>query len=249
MARRGFGFGSVLRTLAALGGGIATIYKMFNFGSGKSIEVADHASLDLTNDFSGCAWVYPNNRTVNQWVISKYASLGDNISWLMYITSSGELAFIHSTNGLATTSFISTISVPLGTLSLIHFRLTAGTLYLGIDDEAEEVTAKGACFSGTAQIEIGRVDGSIYSDDFDISQSMLFNSGSSLANFATIYNDGDPLAFERLKVIDSDITDAAVMAINQSSYDNSLVDLSGNSNDGTALGGVIPDGSEITWET
>ena len=240
----------------AIGGAVANgsdiewstvyIYKMFNFDSGQGVEVADHATLDLTNDFSGCAWVYANNRNTFQRVMCKYTTAGNQGSWALNVHSGGNLNFFHSTDGLAFTQFTSTLIVPLNTLTLVHFRLTGGTLYLGINDGAEQSVAKGAVFSSAGPVEIGTLDSTNYSDDFDISQSIIFNSGSSLANFATIYNGGDPVVYDALP---SYITDDAVMAINLSSYDNSLVDESGKSNDGTAIGGVVPDGSEITWET
>jgi len=38
------------------------------------------------------------------------------------------------------------------------------------------------------------------------------------------------------------------LALEMTSNDNTLTDLSGNGNDGTAVGGVTSDGSEIEWD-
>lgn len=220
-------------------------YNMSKFDPSYGIETPDDVSLDMTNGFSGCAWVYQNTAGSFQYIMSKYLTTGNQISWAMYINDSGNLTFQHSVDGTAITFFTSTINIPVDTLTLAHFRLTGGTLYLGINADAEQSTAKGACFSGTSPVEVGKIDVSTYDDDFDITQVMLFNSGLSAANFSTIYNGGKPCEYS---LIDTAITNNAVMAFELSSNDTSLTDLSTLSNDGAFVGGSFVNGQLITWK-
>lgn len=227
--------------------GVANFAKYFmsKFDSPYGVEVPDDNTLDLTDDFSGCAFVYPHNRDMAQRVMSKYSQVGNQRSWWMAILGSGKLFMGHSVDGSATTFFTSTIDIPLDTFTLVHFRLTGGSLYLGINGTTEQSVARGACFSSSAPIEIGKFDGVADSDDFDITQPMLFNSGSSLANFATIYNGGMPCKYS---LITTSITDDAVMAFELSSNDTTVTDLSTDGNDGAFVGGSFVDGHLVTWK-
>lgn len=221
-------------------------YFMANFNSPIAVSVPDDTTLDLTNDFSGCAFVYPNTRITQQLVMGKFDSVGNQTSWFLVVNTSGFVQLFHSVDGSALTVFTSTIDVPLSTLSLVHFRLTGGTLYLGANGASEQSTAKAACFSGTANVTVGAVVvSSLYSTDFDITQPMIFDSGSSLANFLTIYNGGMPCKYS---LIDPSITVDAVMAFELSSNDETVTDLSGTGNNGAFVGGSFVDGHLATWK-
>lgn len=226
-------------------GGAFMAYAMSKFNPSYGVEVPDHPTLDMTNDFSGYAWVFPHNRNSAQFVMGKYESTGNQRSWILGVDTSGFLRFWHSTDGAAATIFVSTIEAPLGTISLVHFRLTGGSVYLGKNGSSEQSTAKGACFSGTAPIEIGKIDETSYDDDFHISQAVLSDSPSSLVNMATIYGIGRPRPYAD---IDPDITENDVMAFELSSNDTSLTDESGTSNDGAFVGGSFVNGEEVTWD-
>lgn len=227
-------------------GGAFMAYAMSKFNPSYGVSTPDSNSLDMTNDFSGYAWVFPHNRNQRQFVMGKYDSAGNQTSWLMTVETSGRFRFYHSVDGIVETSFVSTIDVPLNTLTMLHFRLTGGLLYLGKNGASEQSTAKGACFSGTAEVDIGQLSAdAVYNDDFHISQVVLSDSPSSLVNMATIYGIGRPRPYAD---IDTDITENDVMAFELSSNDTSLTDESGTSNDGAFVGGSFVNGEEVTWD-
>jgi hypothetical protein len=232
-------------TSAKLGVANFAKYFMSNLDTFRGVTVADHATLDMTNDFAGCAFVYPKNRFDTQRIMSKFTQSGNQRSWGLGINTSGNIIFNHSVDGIVNTTFASTVDVPMDTLSLVHFRLTGGNVYVGINGASEQSTAKGACFSGSGVVEIGTIDLTIYSNDLDVTQPMLFNSPSSLANFATIYNGGMPCKYS---LIDTAITDDAVMAFELSSNDDTVTDLSTAGNNGAFVGGSFVNGQPVTWK-
>lgn len=233
-------------------GGVAeapttAFYNSFNFDANQAVTAADSVSLQLTNNFCGAVWVNPHNRSTFQRVVSRYEVTGDQRSFALDINTSGFIEFSHSTNGTGggVTSFITSFTVPLDELSMVHFRLGGGTLYIGINGGSEDSTSKGACFAANTLLEIGRIDGTAYSSDIDMTQVMLFNTLLSTANMATIYNGGKPLLYS---LIDTAITDDAVVAYEMSSNDSTLTDLSVNSNTGTNVGTVAADGTTVEWQ-
>lgn len=220
-------------------------YAMSKFDASYKVTVADDVTLDMTNDFSGYAWVFPNNRTGAQRIMGKWEGTGSQKSWHLSIGGGGNIIFYHSVDGAALTIFSSTVDVPLSALSLVHFRLTGGKIYVGINGASEQSTARGDCFSGTAEVEIGAIDGTTYSNDFDITQAVLSDSPSSLVNMATIFGIGRPRPYAD---IDPDITENDVMAFELSSNDTSVTDESGKGNDGAFVGGSFVDGQDVTWD-
>lgn len=230
-------------TSAKLGTSNFAKYFMAKFSSPNNVVVPADPSLALLNDFSACAWVYPHNRNQFQRIISKFGDSG-NRAWFFDVGSTGDLVFGHYANGTNNVVFITTVDVPLNTLSLAHFRLTGGTLYVGINGTSEQSVARGAVFDSTDPNRVGAA-GAFFSDDFDITQPMIFNSPSSLANFATIYNDGRPCKYS---LITTSITDDAVMAFELSSNDETVTDLSTAGNDGAFDGGSFTNGQPATWK-
>jgi len=81
--------------------------------------------------------------------------------------------------------------------------------------------------------------------DGSITQPMIFNRALSLAETDVLYNQDRPRTFSQLPTT---ITDDAALAIEMTSRDATLTDLSGNGNDGTANGGVTSDGAEIVFD-
>ena len=73
----------------------------------------------------------------------------------------------------------------------------------------------------------------------------VYNSLLSASDVAALYNRTLPLDYDSQL---TSITDNAVMAFEMTTNDSSLIDLSGNVNNGTANGGVTSDGAEIDWE-
>jgi hypothetical protein len=88
---------------------------------------------------------------------------------------------------------------------------------------------------------VGYVD-SNYCDDVDLTRPYIFNVGSSLANMATIYGLGNAASFGD---ISTTITDDSVFAIQLDSNDTTLTDLSSETNNGSNVGSVAADGSEL----
>ncbi len=78
----------------------------------------------------------------------------------------------------------------------------------------------------------------------DMSSVSIYNDELNQAEVTQLYNGGKIPYYETLP---SSLTSGCVMAIEMSSRDNTLNDLSGNSNNGTANGGVTDNGSLQTF--
>ena len=73
---------------------------------------------------------------------------------------------------------------------------------------------------------------------------MVFTKSLSSAEWAALYQSGKATYYETLP---SSLTSGCVLALEMSSRDSSLNDLSGNNNNGTANGGVTDDGDLQTF--
>lgn len=82
--------------------------------------------------------------------------------------------------------------------------------------------------------------------DGNITQTMVLNRKALAAEILDIYNIGKPLFYN---LIDTNITDDAIMSYAMSSDDNSLTDESTGGNNGTAVNGVTSDGDLVEWQT
>lgn len=79
----------------------------------------------------------------------------------------------------------------------------------------------------------------------NLTQVMLVTRNLSSSDVLTLYNQNAVKDYDSLP---SSITDDVGFCFEMTSNDNSLTDLSGNGNNGTANGGVTSDGDEIDWD-
>lgn len=227
----------------AINGDGSREYNSAKMGIGFAFYVLHSASLDFSDNFAGCAWVQPNNRNQNQYIMGK--SDTGTYSWNLFIRTSGKLAFTYSLNGTTTTTFTSTFDVPISSKTLVHFRVTGGTLFIGTNGSTNS-TFIGTLATNTWILEFGTINQATgISVDLHMSQAILFNTGMSASTFTTIFNLGN---IPKYSAIPSSITDDCVMSIALNSSDTSLVDLSGTGNNGIEPFGPYENGTSFRWQ-
>ena len=218
---------------------------LFN-GSSESIDCGNDASLQLTSAISASVWVKLNSKT-GAFALSKWNSSGSQRSWAIeYRSADDAFSFKHSVNGSSTVNVIG-ITNP----SLVDWYNITGVydgtnskIYVNGVEEAS--TPLGNLFNSSAQVLVGAANaGSTALWDGSITQPIIIDRALTDPEIIEIYNAGVVLDYP---LISTTITDDCAMCLAMSNTDSSLNDLSTNTNNGTATGGVTFDGDLIDWE-
>lgn len=222
-------------------------YNSFDFnGSTQYINCGNDSSLQITGNITVCAWVlFDSVPTSSKGILSKYTTVSDQRSWLLYRTSS-EWRLLISPDG--TNGF--TISSSSSSVSASQWYHIAGvydgsTIKLYLDGvEVDSTSYTGGVYNSSTNVLIGDYQGVAFIDG-SVTQPMIFDSALSASDIAEIYNNGIPLGYDK---ISTSITNNCVLAYEMSSNDDTLNDLSTNTNNGTINGGATANGQLITWK-
>lgn len=244
--------GSPTYTGTALTYNVATKYDTFGLdGSSQYVIVADSSDFDFADgDFGMTIWAKSDNfSTASKCLIAKHTSSSRSFEFFHRGTT-GALEFNYSTTG---TSYSNLKVTPATLADNVFYMLGVSRegadlkFYIdGVQVGATQNIGTANIFNSTADVSIGASDqGSSLEWAGDLTQPMIFNTALSDSDISTLYNKNLPLQYDQ---IPTSITDNAVLAYAMNSNDNSLTDLSTQTNGGTAGGGVTSDGSEIDWQ-
>ena len=226
------------------------VYNAFGFDAVDDfITVADDATLDFgaAQDFSISGW-FRTSTTSTSSIVNKHNSSGIFEGYSIQFQASGALRAQLTSSGLTAT--VDSASTDLDN-DLWHFFCAtydrSGNLSLYINNEAAVTVSIAAATSidNTNTLRIGADSAGAGLFLGSLTSIAVYNSLLSASDVAALYNRNLPLDYDSQL---TSITDNAVMAFEMTTNDSSLIDLSGNANNGTANGGVTSDGAEIDWE-
>jgi len=210
-------------------------------GLTQEVTVPHSVSLDITGNITISMWIYLEDASEHKWLFSKREN-PMNSAWDFHIFNSNLRFVLNDTGvtgadtdlGSATTLLDKTWYHIAGVLSG-----TTQSIYInGVLDATGVHT--GGIFSSTAGVVVGNYTGA--SDRFAGSgtQPMVLNTDLSPTDIEEIANDDSVLPYASLS---PSIKSSSVLALAMNSTDSSLMDLSGNGNNGTAQGGITADGA------
>lgn len=229
------------------------LYRGFGFdGVGQYLSVPHDISLDLdTGDKTHAIWFKTNSGGTHA-LISK-GKQANGLYYDIYVEG-GTVQARAQTAGAGTERHYKTTSTAFADnswhLAIVRWN-SFGVYGIIIDDVNQALTAVllntvtsintiEPFYIGTNTISSNPVAEFLGS----LTQVFMFNRTLSNAEATILYHSGKPLNYP---IIPSVITDDASLAFAVSSNDSTLIDLSGNGNDGTAINGATFDGDLIEW--
>lgn len=243
--------GSPTYTGTALTYDVATKYNAFGFdGSTQSVTITDSASL-TTSEASYSIWFNLATGASTSGQLRLWDRVGSNVNTRFFLGWQGGVDTMRLLVKLGGTQIATngTFSPTKDTWhhALVSYDGTETNVYFDGNTTADiTITLSGDWTQDASDTHIGVDDGTTQNWDGSLAQPMIFGTGLTASDAATLYNKNLPLQYDQ---IPTSITDNAVLAYAMNSNDNSLTDLSTQTNDGTAVGGVTSDGSEIDWDT
>lgn len=132
-------------------------------GTGDYLSVSDHADFDLdgSSAFTIEAQIYPTSLAANQEIVSKWDSAGGQESYLVRVTTGGEIAFLRSTSGTGGGAFLTTSGAGITINNWYHVAVVYDTTDLKIYvNGTERATTASALtiYQGTASFGVGAVN-------------------------------------------------------------------------------------------
>jgi len=221
------------------------VYNSFDYTGARYVDGTNGPSIQALPNISISLWVYP---TANGTVIAKNGPILADGGWLVtwggFVSNQftfgprigGSQSVVHS--GTLNTNEWFHVCVTYDGTNLKMY--TNGVL----DNTTNSVGTIDT--NNTQNMNIGRdTGGGSTSFEGSITQPMIFNRALTSTEVTTVYNQNLPKDYAQLP---TSITNDCVLAYEMTSNDNSLTDLSVNTNNGTANGGVTSNGSEIDWD-
>lgn len=227
------------------------VYDTYDFdGSTQFISIADDPSIDMgTDDFAITGWFNCGSLSNVGSLVNKRENGGNAEGYVVEILTDGTVQA-----GIRPPVSGSAIKVPSSTGyndNKWHFFVAnydrSGNMSIQVDlatpntaniSSIGNIDNSNPLYIGQNRLGNERYDGSFTS-------VQIYNRLLNASEAEILYNQNLPKQFDKLPTL---ITDDAVLALEMTSNDNSLTDLSGNGNDGTANGGVTSDGEEIDWD-
>jgi hypothetical protein len=127
-------------------------------GTDCSVDIADSAGINMAGSFTLEAWIRPDRLIGSQQIIYKWASYGDQRSYLLALYND-QLKVAISTNGDTNGVYVASSTTRLMTNQCVH---VAGTfdgseLALFIDGKKDATTTPvfGAAYAGTGTVRVG----------------------------------------------------------------------------------------------
>jgi hypothetical protein len=221
-------------------------YNTYRFDGDDYINCGNGSTLQITGAMTYAFWMRPLGTDVNSYPASKWTSGGGQRSWIFNLGNGTNLNFAVSGDGTTSNSVAAASSITVGNWYFIVGRYDGSTLKLFINGlEAASINYSGGIFNGTSPLQIGGVNNAT-TDAFEGSMTYHIQWPRALSpeEMLNLYNLGVTPYWESLP---TSLTDGTVLAVEMTSRDNTLTDLSGNGNDGTVVGDASDDGELHTF--
>lgn len=151
------------RNLSVNGGAAPNVYNSIIpyislDGSGDYLSRADEAGLDITNGITFGGWFWWDTSAVDQWLMHKYTTTGNQRSYRLLVNSAGQITLSISADGTTATSVTSTNSVADGTWAFCVARFipsTSMTVWLNGTPTTNTTSIPASIFSSTSLFYLG----------------------------------------------------------------------------------------------
>ena len=226
-------------------------YNTFGFdGSSKLINCGQDSSIVITNNITVACWVNINSTSNTvQNIFGRWRGAATSWSWMLTTESNSTLSFY--TYGGSSPQGLQGPTLTVGDWYFLCGRLSGTDKRFTVNStNYSTTTPTTGIFGGTEDLCIGTANDAVepspdaFMLDGSITSPMMWNRFLSDAEVSSLYQAGKIPYYETLP---SSLTSGCVLALELSSRDNTLNDLSGNGNNGTANGGVTDDGELQTF--
>lgn len=184
---------------AAAGPGGLAGSRDFELSDSEGFAVADHADLDGGDtDFSIACWVMFESLSADQFVISKWQTVGNLREYaLQYNNTTSRLRFVVTANGstIANAEWGSALSTGVWYYIAGGHNAATNEIWLSVDSGTPVTTShSGGVFSGTADFWLGARQPQTQPFDGLMSQAAFWRRDIR-ADLSALYNAGDGLAY------------------------------------------------------
>lgn len=221
---------------------ITAIYDSFGYDNTDYVEVTGNpAELQITGNITVALWV--KDSVANKIFFSKYSFSNNQRSWNLR-SESGVYKFFVSSDGTSTTVVSSTTVSNTDTWKHLVGVYDGTDIHMYVNGALENSTAyNSGLHNSTTNVIIGDYGGPNIGGGSMVgsaTQSLVFNSALSPSEVSSLYAVGDTVV--TFAAIPVGVRNKLTMAYAMNSNDDSLDDLSVNSNAGTAQNSATADG-------
>lgn len=174
-------------------------------GVDEYMTAGDQPSMGTKTKFTICAWVYPTNAGVLQYMASKFGAAGQR-GWTFGLGASGVWLWQYSQNGTSTDSFISTNTAVYNTWQHVAIVYDGAALTSTFYTNGVAINQESTTLSSLFNNNVDFLIGAIYNDTVSVKnfftgnldEMYFYDDALDATAIADIYNAGVPINNETL---------------------------------------------------
>lgn len=177
----------------------------FETSNSEFLSKTDTADLSFTGDFSWAGWINLESLTVNQCIVGKWNTSGENRSYAFFISTGAKLrSYISSDGTNAGTTKIFFTQTGFSTATWYHLAVaydaSAGTMDYWINGAAQtQLTGHNtSVYDSTASFGLGNSFGDFAYFDGLIDEFAVWNRLIDGTDVSALYNGGDGLTYSEI---------------------------------------------------